>query len=507
MSTKNALLAAGLIGAGLAAVMARAVAQGPAPSVPAAPSPAPSPPTVLLKSNGDVVRGTVTEMDDGYLVKTPLGTLPFRRSEVEHAFGSLREVYLYKASRVPDRDPEERMKLVQWCLAQRLVTEAQEQLELVLKQDPDHPRARAMRFQIQAVAERTKAAPDQAVLRTSVEKVEPPAPIGSKTLHDLRDAARKNPIGAGRPVIFDLPEALAIKRYQAFAAYVHPALQRACASCHNEQSNTTFQLIQARAKRDLDNDLLVRANLDAALRLIDPADPPRSELLSSSIMPHKPTGRPILTGPNDPTYRLLLGWVNSLRSSQSPAASGRDGAATAATGTDPTSIGEGGFAADRAAAATAVPRPFNLPAPRNQAAAPAPPAGNGPSAPHTVTMPNGEVVAVQPKPPGQVLPGSATGLPKTVPPPDDFRTSPLLDGPNPATLTTGAPANPTQVPARPGQAKTINVPGLGEIPVVDTRELDPKKGDKSPGATDSSSARSKLNPDALQQFMSGRSGR
>ncbi len=500
MSPKNPLLAAALVGVVLAAATVRAVADGPATPAPAAPSPAPSPPTVLLLSHGDVVHGTITETDDGYLAKTPIGVLPFRRSQVERAFGSLREVYEYKLARLPGRDVEERMKLVQWCLAQRLTAEASQQLDAVLKQDPDNPRARQMRFWIQANAGRTQTAPDQAVVRTSAEKLEPPAPVDSKILHELRDAARKNPLRAGRPIIFDLPEALAVKRYQAFCAYVHPALQRVCASCHNEQANNSFQLVQARSKRDLDNELLVRANLDATLRLIDPSDPPRSLLLSSAIMPHRPSGRPVLTGPNDPTYRLLLSWVDSLRSSQSGTAP-RSDAVTATSGppSNPAAAAvESGFAAGRLGGNPAAPRPLTLPGgPKASASADASAAKNATG---------DEVPTVLPKPPGQILPGSAAGLPRNLPPPDAFPTSPLLDGPNPAKLTVGGKASreaPAENPkSKPG--KTIKVPGLGEVPVVDTRDLDAKP-DKNAADADSPAKKKppKINPDALQQFMAG----
>ncbi len=101
------LSVAGLAALGLAAGLAtRTVAVPPqVPTTPdqLAPSVAPSTPapTVLLMSDGRVIRGEVLETDDGYLVKTPIGKLPFPRRQVVGVFGSIHELYEYKEERPP----------------------------------------------------------------------------------------------------------------------------------------------------------------------------------------------------------------------------------------------------------------------------------------------------------------------------------------------------------------------------------------------------------------------
>jgi len=59
----------------------------------------------------------------------------------------------------------------------------------------------------------------------------------------------------------------------------------------------------------------VRANLDASLKLVDRANPLRSELLASSLRPHGagPSKRPIFQGSNDRAYQILATWVNKLQ--------------------------------------------------------------------------------------------------------------------------------------------------------------------------------------------------
>jgi hypothetical protein len=91
-------------------------------------------------------------------------------------------------------------------------------------------------------------------------------------------------------------------------------LQTYCARCHNEGYDGEFQLVQIKSKQDRTRDAL-RANLDASLKLIDRENPPRSELLASSLRPHGrgPNKRPIFQGSNDRAYQILATWVNKLQ--------------------------------------------------------------------------------------------------------------------------------------------------------------------------------------------------
>jgi hypothetical protein len=131
------------------------------------------------------------------------------------------------------------------------------------------------------------------------------------------------------PVVFDLPPAQAVKRGDEFSHYVHPVLQTYCARCHNDHYEGKFQLVPFKNKQDRTRESL-RANLDAALKLIDRENPPRSELLSSSLRPHGrgPNAKPIFQGSNDRAYQILAAWVNNLRVKKSgePIAAARMGA-------------------------------------------------------------------------------------------------------------------------------------------------------------------------------------
>ncbi len=274
---------------------------------------APSVDRFLLLSNGQIVQGVISGGDVQYQVLQRVGVLRFPKTRVEGVFGSVREIYQYKLEQLPERDSEERMKLAHWCLNRQMIREAREQLAKVVALNPKNQQAQAMLVSIDqaaTIAEMRKRDPE--VRQTRAERLadERPATLDSAVIRGAQSALRIS----GSPVIFDLPRPLAITRTTEFAKYVHPLLQAYCAKCHNENYDGAFQLVQYRTRADQTSDAL-RANLDATLRLVDPENLSRSELLSSTLRPHGrgPNKRPIFPGSNDRAYQVLESWVSQLR--------------------------------------------------------------------------------------------------------------------------------------------------------------------------------------------------
>ncbi len=182
----------------------------------------------------------------------------------------------------------------------------------MLEISPKHDAAQAMLSQL-AQAEKTKSNRyDPAIQQTGAEEVREDR-AGARDEAVLRGAERA--MGVARlPVIFNLPRPLAIKRADEFAFHIQPVLQLKCAKCHNAGYEGPFQLVPIANVRQMTTDA-VRANLDATLRLIDPENPSKSELLSSTLRPHGngPKSRPIFEGSNNRAYQILAAWVNSLQ--------------------------------------------------------------------------------------------------------------------------------------------------------------------------------------------------
>ena len=332
MSPLNTSIAVGLAALGLTGTSMHGVAGGaeaPNPATAEASAPTES---VLLLYNGNVVSGIVARDGTNFVLRQRLGTLTFPRREVECVRGSLREIYLYKLERLAEFDPDEHMKLARWCLHQKLNADARERLASVVELSPGHREAQAMITSIDAHAER-EAQHDPGIEQVGggAIGVDRPSELNPAVLQGARRPS--NVAALGQPAIFDLPPAVAVRRTQDFAQFVHPVLQKQCAKCHNERSAGSFQLIQARTTRELVDPLIVRSNMEAALTLVDPENLKQSLLLTSALLPHPPQNQPILISPKTQSYQNLSTWVQSLRIS-----SDAEQAQAA-----------GGFASDRAA--------------------------------------------------------------------------------------------------------------------------------------------------------------
>jgi hypothetical protein len=281
-------------------------------SAPSAVTSAP-PERYLLLTNGQVIKGVISERETDYQVGQRIGAMSFSKRRVEGAFDSIADAYQYRVNQLPERDTEERMKLALWCLNLKLTAQAKEQLTKVIELNPQHTDAKRKLFSMQQAAEvASQRLRDPAVQQAAAETPHETRP-GALDSAVIQNAQRGLGV-SGLPVIFDLPAPLAVRRANEYFRLVHPLLQAYCARCHDGNYDGQFQLIQmSRADRNPD---ALRANLDATLRLIDAESPAKSELLSSTLRAHGPgpRPRPIFTGSNDKSYQAIAAWVQSLRS-------------------------------------------------------------------------------------------------------------------------------------------------------------------------------------------------
>ena len=360
MSPKNPLLTVGLTALGFLGLAAtRAASPADPPATAGQPSPAPSPSpisnTVLLLSDGRVIRGRISQAGGVFRVRqVGLGELKFKAAEVAGTFPTVADAYRHRTSLVPDGDPDEHLKLAKWCMTQKMPAEAKEQLLAVLKVSPDARQAKMMLESLEAAEFRTPNAKprlDDGLVRTGAEVSDAPGAGGrgpdepSEIDVAVLQRARKTLGTSNVPTIFDLSPSAALARSQIFMATVQPVLLRDCYRCHNEKHPGAFQLIDVKGRRDLAADAM-RLNLEATLRFINPDDPSKSDLLSATILPHGkgPNKAPVFRGASDWRFKALADWARSLRSTPAPnlpssASASRFGGAEAA--------GSGGFATER----------------------------------------------------------------------------------------------------------------------------------------------------------------
>ncbi|MFM7317224.1 MAG: tetratricopeptide repeat protein, partial [bacterium] len=210
---------------------------------PARPMAVADPPQVILLTNGRILEGMITRNPEGgYNVRQKLGQIKVASDDIEGLFPSINSVYEHKKEILPPRDIQERMRLYRWCLSLGLLKQAEEQLKAVLALSPDHEEATSLLTQLEnRIARQSAAASDPAVMQTSATtaKESGPRDLDPAFLNRaLRDMALRT-----NPVIFDLPEPQALKRAQEFNQYIHPIVQKYCASCHNERTPNGYALV------------------------------------------------------------------------------------------------------------------------------------------------------------------------------------------------------------------------------------------------------------------------
>lgn len=361
----------------------------------------------VLMNNGRLLVGAVTpHKDGGWNVRQKLGTIRVETDDVEGIFPSLQAVYEHKRELLPPRDIQERMRLYQWCMTQGLLADAREQLQAILALSPDHDEAKALLGLLETRIARNSVRTDNSVMRTSATRPSQGQPQDLDPIFVNR--AMREMVGKSTPVIFDLPEALALKRAQEFNEFIHPTLQRFCASCHNERTPNGFGLVsaQGRAARDM---TIQRANLDATLKLVDPENLMQSPLLTNSLLPHQPNNQPIFPGPNNPYYRVIANWVSNLQHR------GLGAAAKPVAG----SLAPSGDTAVLPASGASASGGFGVEG-RQAAAQDGQPAVPIEANPNVARKPARELMVdasepLQPAAPGRMIPGSYNGPDTTVP--------------------------------------------------------------------------------------------
>ena len=250
---------------------------------------APSGTRVLLFRSGRAIEGEIAETDTHYVVVRPVGKVEILKSDIELVAGDLDEVYRYKLERMNDRDPEEHIRLAQWCLVVNLRERAIEELERSVELAPDSIRAKGL-----------------------LESLRRTPKSGNK--------AAQTPAGQEQPAPESAPPARTYPSFQkevssahvsTFSVQIQPMLLRSCgtAGCHdtNHSGSLVLQGSSRAAQRTS------QQNLRSVLTQIDTEEPELSPLLLESLRAHGTARRsPFVSGTNDPAYAKLADWVRAV---------------------------------------------------------------------------------------------------------------------------------------------------------------------------------------------------
>ena len=279
---------------------------------------------VLVFRNGRVIEGQITETDTHYVVVRPVGKIEVPKGEIERVAKDLDDAYRQKVHRLNDRDPDEHLRLAEWCLKVNLQAQAIEQLERAVDLAPDRGRAQALLDSLRRTQPRkTQATKDNApeARRPANAPASPNAPKKTTKPADMRQPAQgqsdkdselvpvQNAAQAARTKAAAQVQ-LAPSLVSTFTLRVQPLLVRSCAAagCHDASHAGTLALDRslpttARATQQ---------NLRTVLSLIDSNEPENSPLVLQSLLPHGGSQRSAFAlGARDPSYATLLDWVKA----------------------------------------------------------------------------------------------------------------------------------------------------------------------------------------------------
>src|SRR5262245_37991168 len=225
---------------------ALAIGPGGLPLRAADPAAAPVKGKVLLLENERILEGDVERIDDQYRVRRTVGETWVPASRVLCLCQTREEAYAHLRTRANLRDPDERLRLGQWCYLHELREQALAEVTAAAQLRPEH----APTQRLLAGLQRSAAAPPAP---------RPPQPV-----------ANPEPEPPPVPPVDVTQESLG-----QFVTRVQPILLNACVSCHASDRGGSFKLARPHGN-ELAGRKTMQQNLAATLAQINLEQPQAS---------------------------------------------------------------------------------------------------------------------------------------------------------------------------------------------------------------------------------------
>lgn len=230
---------------------------------------------VLVLENERTITGDIERVGDQYRIKRLLGETFLPAAQVLKLCSSLEEAYQFLQRRANLNDPDERLRLAEWCRQHGLRRQAVDEARGALALKPEDERLRRLVRYLEEVLARKDAPTPTPVAR---EEVHPRVEVSADSLN-------------------------------LFTSRVQPILLNACASCHVAGRGGAFQLTRVYGS-GVGNRRSVEKNLASVLAQINLNDPRASRLLSKAVSVHAPgMNNAPLRGRQSAAYRSIEEWL------------------------------------------------------------------------------------------------------------------------------------------------------------------------------------------------------
>jgi hypothetical protein len=236
-------------------------------------------PTVLggamILDNEQLVEGEIRREGDQVIIRRGASETSIPSKRVVEIVADRKAALQSMRERSNRRDPDERLRLIRWCLANDLRAEALEEAEDLLKSRPGDAKFGEFVAGLRQLGPSTRVAP-------------------------LPSKASSNKVIEVEPLDYN-PES-----FGTFVSRVEPILMNVCIGCHNNDKGGKFSLVRS----DDDSRNAALHNLSMTLKQLNRANPAESAFLLKSISPHGTAVRPPLRDRQHPAYVNLEAWVN-----------------------------------------------------------------------------------------------------------------------------------------------------------------------------------------------------
>ncbi len=241
----------------------------------------------LLLQNGEVLYGDITKIGDRYLVSLGDGAeLRIAAQQVDMHCLDLDEAYRRKRDLIREGDAEAHLRLADWCLRNKQLARAADELLVVTALAPRHPHLPLMERRLNSAVNR----PPPRITKTTDRRV-------LVSLDELERTTRELPT----------------ESVETFSARVQRLLLNRCGAncCHGSRSEAEMRLTRASTGRALTRRFTQR-NLHAVLQQIDLQHPEQSRLLQEPLEAHGGLPGPVFSKREQEQYALLAKWVRTL---------------------------------------------------------------------------------------------------------------------------------------------------------------------------------------------------
>jgi hypothetical protein len=263
-------------------------------------------PQVLVLQDGGVLTGTISLVNERYVLTRGGTAIEIPAAKVLIACNSLEEAYDARRKQIERPSAEAHLALAEWCLRYRLAPQAARELLAARGMEPKHPRL--------------------ALLERRLATVTTPRPHRD---HAVKQASHVDPLSTVDQAeslsgsVENLPEGAV----EQFTRRVQPILVNNCTTsgCHQPGGLQSFQLDRA-LLHGLGNRRSTMRNLAATLAIVDRDQPHLSLLLTVPRRTHGGMRAPVFGPRQSAAFTHVVEWVAlvSRSSSSEDQASPRD---------------------------------------------------------------------------------------------------------------------------------------------------------------------------------------